>query len=321
MPKPSPPKRQADLIWFDGDFVAWEEANLHVLSHVVHYGSSVFEGIRCYTTPDGPKVFRLQDHVDRFYYSARVIRMEIPYRREELVNACLDVVVRNGFDACYIRPVAFRGAGGMGVFPKDCPLHIVIAAWEWGAYLGSEALDQGIDTMTSSWRKFPPGNIPTLAKIGGAYTLATLAKMEALRLGFGEALLLDTEGRVAEGTGENLFAVHEGRLITPPLSASILGGITRKSVLQLAQDHGIEVVEQSLTRDFLYMADELFFTGTAAEITPIRSVDGLAVGMGKRGPVTRKLQADFFDILNGRAPDRHGWLTLAVADTTEAPRA
>jgi branched-chain amino acid aminotransferase len=318
MPKPPPPSRRAESIWFDGDFVAWDEANIHVLSHVIHYGSSVFEGIRCYRTPDGPMVFRLREHMDRLFFSARVARMDVAYSPQELTEVCLDVVARNGFEECYIRPVVFRGVGSMGLFPKDCPLHVVIAAWEWGAYLGAEGLENGIDAMVSTWRKTPPGSIPTMIKMGGAYTLSTLAKMEAVRLGFSEALLLDTEGRVAEGTGENLFAVIEGRLLTPPLGYSILGGITRLSVMQLARDQGLEVVEQPLTREFLHLADELFLTGTAAEVTPIRSVDGIPIGTGRIGPVTKKLQSDFFDIVTGQAPDRYGWLTLAA--TPEAPR-
>ncbi len=309
MPAPATPKPLSEIVWFDGDFVPWADARIHVLSHVVHYGSSVFEGIRAYATPDGPAVFRLKEHIARLFYSAKVLRMEMSRTADELVEASLETIRRNGFDACYIRPVVLRGVGGMGVMPRDCPIHVAIVVWPWGAYLGDEAMEKGIDVMVSSWRKMPPNTLPALAKIGGAYVLASLAKMEAVRLGYVEALLLDTDGRVAEGSGENLFAVIEGKLITPPLSYSILGGITRKSVIDLADDHGLEVREQPLSRAALYMADELFFTGTAAEVTPIRSVDGIPVADGKPGPITRKLQKDFFDTVNGRIPDRHGWLT------------
>jgi len=318
MPRPLPPPKRAETIWIDGDFVPWDDANLHIFAHVIHYGSSVFEGIRCYDTPEGPAIFRLQEHIDRLFYSARVMRMEMPYSNQEVTETAIEVVRRNGFDACYIRPVVLRGAGSMGVLPRDCPIHVILAAWPWGAYLGAEALEQGIDVMISTWRKPSPGTYPTLAKIGGAYSLATLAKMEAARLGFAEAIFLDAEGRVAEGTGENLFAVHEGRVITPPLSNSVLGGITRKSIMVLARERGMEVIEQPLARDFLHMAEEVFLTGTAAEVTPIRSVDGIPVGSGRMGPVTRRLQSEFFDIIHGRVPDRHGWLTV-VAGAARLP--
>ena len=309
MPIPPPPASRAEYIWFDGDFVPWESAQVHVLSHVIHYGSSVFEGIRCYKTPDGPAVFRLSEHVQRLLYSAKVARIELRFSEDDLFQGCLDAVRRNGFEACYIRPIAFRGAGGMGVLPRDNPIHVAIATWDWGAYLGHDGIEQGVDVMVSTFRKQPPGTLPAAVKFGGGYTLSTLAKLEAARLGFAEAVLLDTEGRVAEGTGENIFAVLDGKLLTPPLAYSILGGITRRSVIQLAADHRIKVSEEPMTRDMLYMAEEIFFSGTAAEITPVKSVDNLPVGKGKRGPITRKLQTDFFDIVNGRAPDRHGWLT------------
>jgi branched-chain amino acid aminotransferase len=308
---PAAPKPQAEFIWFDGDLVPWADARVHVLSHVLHYGSSVFEGIRCYETPDGPAVFRLPDHVERLFFSARVMRMEFSYSPDEILEACLETIRRNEFLSCYIRPLIFRGAGAMGVLPRDNPCHVTIATWPWGAYLGKEGLEEGIDVMVSSWRKMPPNTIPPLAKIGGAYVLGSLAKMEAVRLGYAEALLLDTDGRVAEGSGENLFAVVNGRLQTPPLSHSVLCGITRRSVMELAGERGIEVVEQPMSRAALYMAEELFFTGTAAEVTPIRSVDGIPVGNGKVGPITRMLQQDFFNIVNGRVPDRHRWLTPA----------
>ncbi len=320
MPVPKSPEARSETIWFDGDFVPWADAKVHILSHVIHYGSSVFEGIRCYNTPDGPAIFRLSDHVKRLFFSAKVIRIEIPFTEEEITEACIEAVQRNEFESCYIRPVVLRGAGAMGVLPRDNPIHTAIAVWPWGAYLGPEALEKGIDVIVSTWRKMPPNTLPALAKIGGAYVLASVAKMEAVRLGYAEALMLDTEGRVAEGTGENLFAVIEGKLVTPPLSYSILGGITRRSIMQLAVDNGIEVAEQPLSRALIYMAEELFFTGTAAEVTPIRSVDGTVVGAGRPGPVTKLLQKQFFEIVNGRAPDRHGWLTQTAQRVSRAPQ-
>lgn len=319
MPIPPPPPSKAEYIWFDGDFVPWESAQVHVLSHVIHYGSSVFEGIRCYKTSEGPAVFRLREHVQRLVYSTKVARIELRFSEEELFQGCLDAVRRNGFEACYIRPVVFRGAGGMGVLPRDNPIHVVIATWDWGAYLGHDGIEQGVDVMVSTFRKQPPGTLPATVKFGGGYTLSTLAKMEAARLGFAEAVLLDTEGRVAEGTGENIFVVIDGKLLTPPLANSILGGITRRSVMQLAGDHRIPVSEEALTRDMLYMAQEVFFSGTACEITPVKSVDNLPVGKGKRGPITKKLQSDFFDIASGKMPDRHGWLTFVPAASRVRP--
>src|SRR5215831_2052199 len=228
MPIPPPPASRAEYIWFDGDFVPWEAAQVHVLSHVIHYGSSVFEGIRCYKTPDGPGVFRLREHVHRLLYSAKVARMDLRFSEDELFQGCLDAVRRNAFEACYIRPIVFRGAASMGVLPRDNPIHVVIATWDWGTYLGKEAIEQGVDVMVSAWRKQSPGTLPAAVKFGGGYALLTLAKLEAARLGFEEAILLDTEGRVAEGTGENIFAVLDGKVLTPPLAYSILGGITRK---------------------------------------------------------------------------------------------
>jgi branched-chain amino acid aminotransferase len=320
MPIPTPPPSRSEYIWFDGDFVPWEAANIHVLSHVIHYGSGIFEGIRCYKTPDGPGVFRLRDHVQRLLFSAKVMRIEIPYDENALHDACQDAVRRNGFESCYIRPVVFRGAGGMGVFPRDNPIHTVIAAWDWGAYLGGDGIEKGVDVMVSTWRRTPPGTFPALAKTVGGYTLGTLAKLEATRLGFSEAILLDVDGRVAEGTGENVFAAYGGKLYTPPLANSILGGITRRCVLTFCEEQKIPVSEEPLSRDFLYLAEELFFTGTAAEITPIRSVDGMPVGKGKPGPLTRLLQKEFFDVVNGRVPDRHGWMSMVAPLPTRAPR-
>jgi len=309
MPSPTIPEARSETLWFDGDFIPWDQARVHVLSHALHYGTSVFEGIRCYATANGPAISRLEEHVRRFLHSAKIIRMPLPYTLDELGRACSEAVAVNEMGECYIRPIAFRGAGEMGVLPKNCPTHVAIGVWPWGAYLGEEGLKQGIDTMVSTWTKVAPNTIPAQAKIGGAYVMATVAKIEAVEAGCAEAILLDSDGRVAEGTGENIFVVYQGRIITPPLSNSILGGITRRSVMQLAVERGYEVVEQAVSRELLYMADELFFSGTAAEVTPIRTVDRLPVGTGKPGPITLRLQEDFFDIVKGRVDDRHRWLT------------
>jgi branched-chain amino acid aminotransferase len=293
----------------NGKLVPWDEARIHVLSHVVHYGSSVFEGIRCYDTKRGPAVFRLREHVRRLFDSARVYRMPIPFSVDQAVAACLETVKANGFRECYIRPVAFRGYGDVGVNPKGCPVDLVVATWAWGAYLGSEALERGVDVQVSSWTRLAPNTLPAMAKAGANYANSQLIKMEALANGYAEGIALDSQGFVSEGSGENLFFVRDGRLATPPLDASILPGITRASVIVLAREQGLEVVEQRVPREALYLADELFFTGTAVEITPVRSVDRIEVGAGRPGPVTRGLDAAFRAILSGEVEDRHGWLT------------
>lgn len=300
---------KADYIWFDGEFVPWEEAKVHVLSHVLHYGSSIFEGIRCYNTARGPAVFCLPQHVKRMYNSCKVYRMEIPYGPEQVTQAILDTVSRNGLKGCYIRPLVFRGYGQLGVEPRTCPVNVIIAAWEWPAYLGPEALEQGVDVGVSSWRRMAPDTFPASTKAGGHYTNSQLIRMEAADHGYAEGIALDVYGYVSEGSGENLFMVQDGVLITPPLSASILGGITRQCVITLAREFGYEVREALIAREQLYVADELFFTGTAAEVTPIRSVDHIVIGPGRRGPITGKLQAEFFRIVSGEVPDRHHWLT------------
>jgi len=311
MPQPKSPEARSETIWFDGDQVAWEDARVHVLSHALHYGSSIFEGIRCYKGDKGGAVFRLREHIERFFFSARVLRMDMDklYTQEQLERACVTTIEQNGLEECYIRPLAFRGAGAMGVLPKDCPTHVSIAVWPWGAYLGADGLRNGIDVAVSSYNKFAPNTFFALAKIGGAYVMGSLAKIEAVRHGYAEGILLDTEGRVAEGTGENIFAVLDGRLITPPLGHSVLGGITRKSLMIMAKEDGIEVVEQTMSREMLYMAEELFFTGTAAEVTPIRSVDGIPVGKGGAGPITLALQDRFFAAVRGQDPRHADWLT------------
>lgn len=303
------PISKAEVIWFNGEFVPWDEAKVHVLSHVLHYGSSVFEGIRAYKTERGPAVLGLMPHVDRLFFSAKVIRMEIPYSKQEIAEAIKATIRRNRHEACYIRPLVFRGYDSLGVFPLNCPVETVIATWEWGAYLGAGALEQGVDVGVSSWRRMAPDTLMAMAKIGGQYVNSQLVVMEARARGLAEGIVLDIYGYVSEGSGENIFVIYDGVIYTPPLSASILGGITRRIVLQLAEDLGYPVREQNIPREMLYAADEVFFTGTAAEITPIRTIDGLPVGAGGRGPITKQLQDEFFAIIEGRKPDRHGWLT------------
>jgi branched-chain amino acid aminotransferase len=299
---------ESKWIWMDGERVPWKDANIHVLSHVVHYGSGVFEGIRCYATRTGPAVFRLREHIRRLFDSARTYRMEIPYSADELVDATVDLIRENGLDECYIRPVAFRGYGTLGVNPLPCPVRTVIATWKWGAYLGEEAVENGVDVQVSSWNRMAPNTFPCLAKTNANYANSQLIKMEALTNGYVEGIALDVDGFVSEGSGENLFLIRDGRAYTPGLSSSILSGITRRSVRRLLREIDVEVEEVRLPREALYMADELFFTGTAAEITPIRSVDRIAVGGGKPGPITRKVQARFSAILRGEDPDPYGWL-------------
>ncbi|MGB9724133.1 MAG: branched-chain amino acid transaminase [Chloroflexia bacterium] len=303
------PIREAEVIWFNGRFVPWGEARIHVLSHVVSYGSSVFEGIRAYATSQGPAVFRLQSHLRRLYDSARIYRMDIPYPPEELARAVCETVRVNRLSAAYIRPIVFRGYGELGVNPLGCPVEVVVAAFEWGRYLGPEALEKGVDVRISSWARMAPNTFPAMAKAGANYMNAQLIKMEAVREKYEEGIALDMFGYLSEGSGENLFLVRDGVLYTPPLSASILPGITRDSVITLAREVGLTVIEQPLPREFLYIADEAFFTGTAAEITPIRSVDGIPIGSGGRGPITARLQEAFFAIVEGRVEDRYGWLT------------
>jgi branched-chain amino acid aminotransferase len=305
--------QKTEKIWHNGEFVAWDDAKLHVLSHVIHYGSSVFEGIRSYSTPRGGAVFRLEDHMRRLMNSARIYRMELPYTQDEFTAAALDTLQTNGLEEAYIRPLILRGYGSMGVNPLPCPVECYVAVWPWGAYLGAEALEDGVDTMVSTWTRIAPNTLPTLAKAGANYMNSQLIKMEAMANGFAEGIALDADGFLSEGSGENLFLVLNGTLVTPPLSSSILPGITRDSVLRLARDAGMEVKEERLPREALYTAEEAFFTGTAAEITPIRSVDRMPVGAGHRGPITARLQQDYFSVLRGESEDRYGWLTPVKA--------
>lgn len=301
-------------IWLDGDWVPWDRATIHVSAHGLHYGSSVFEGIRAYAVPGGNAVFRLHDHIRRLHDSATLARIDLgDHSIERLEQACLETVARNHEGACYLRPVAFRGAGGLGVDGRSCPTQVAILTLEWGAYLGAEALEQGIDAMVSSWRRIQSGVNSPLGKIGGQYVNNQMVSMEARDRGFAEGLVLDAQGMVSEGGGENLFLVRDGVVLTPPISGSILAGITRDTVLTLVRDLapelGLSIRETAIPRDLLYLADEMFMTGTAAEITPVRSVDGVAIGSGCRGPVTARLQEAFFDVVSGRTSDPHRWLT------------
>lgn len=310
----------AKLIWMNGRMVPWEQATVHIMAHALHYGSSVFEGIRVYKTPDGPQVFRLTDHIQRLFNSAKIYRMPIPYGLDELVRVCKDVVLANKLmNGAYIRPIALRGYGDVGLAPKpDHPVDVAVAAWEWGAYLGADGLEQGVDVCVSSWQRVAPNTVPALAKAGGNYLSSQLISTEAKRLGFAEGIALATDGTVSEGAGENLFLVYEGRLLTPPSTSSILTGITRDTVKRLAQRLGLEVREQAIPREMLYLADELFFTGTAAEITPVRSVDRIQIGAGHRGPVTKQLQDAFFGLFSGKTRDDDGWLESLEGPTVAA---
>jgi len=296
-----------EWIWHNGAIKPWAEATTHVMSHALHYGSSVFEGIRSYETPSGPAIFRLGDHIRRLYASARIYEMELPYAQAELEAACREVLGRNALTRGYLRPVAWRGLGGFGLSAQT-PIDVAVAAWAMGAYLGEGVLEQGIDACVSSWQRFAPNTIPAGAKAGGNYLSGQLIAREARRLGFGEGIALASTGLLSEGAGENLFLVFDGALHTTPVSAALLNGITRHSIMTLARDAGIAVVERDLPREYLYLCDELFMCGTAAEITPIRSVDGRQVGAGKAGPVTRQLQELFFGLFSGTTPDRYGWL-------------
>jgi branched-chain amino acid aminotransferase len=299
-----------EKIWRNGELINWNDANVHVLTHALHYGSSVFEGIRCYETAKGPAVFRIKEHIRRMFDSSKIYRMDIPrFTRAQLEDACTEVVRVNGLKSCYIRPVVFRGYGEMGVLPLKNPIEVYICCWEWGKYLGAEAIEKGVDVCVSSWTRIAPNTLPAMAKVAANYMNSQLIKMEAVLNGYAEGIALDAAGYVSEGSGENIFLIRDGIIYTPTLGTSALPGITRDTAITLAREAGIEVREQALPREWLYIADELFFTGTAAEITPIRSVDKIAIGSGSRGPITKKLQKAFEEILTGKAEDRFGWLT------------
>ena len=296
-----------EWIWQNGTIKPWADATAHVMAHALHYGSSVFEGIRCYDTPNGPAIFRLSDHNRRLFASAKIYDMVIPYTVDELNAACREVIKRNGYSKAYLRPVAYRGLGGFGL-SADTPIDVAVATWPMGAYLGEGVLEQGIDACVSSWQRFAPNTIPAGAKAGGNYLSGQLVAREARRLGFGEGIALASTGLLSEGAGENLFLVFDGALHTTPVSAALLNGLTRNTIIKLARANGIEVIERDLPREYLYLCDELFMCGTAAEITPIRSVDGRQVGTGKPGPLTKRIQSLFFGLFDGSTPDTHGWL-------------
>lgn len=295
-------------IWFNGELIPWENATVHVMSHALHYGSSVFEGIRCYQTPKGPAIFRLTPHTRRLFDSAKIYRMELPYSVDDINAACKTVIRDNGLTNAYLRPLVWRGYGEIGVFPLKNPVEIMVAGFEWGAYLGADALENGIDVAVSSWSRVAPNTIPAMAKAGGNYLSSQLIVMEANRHGYVEGIALGVDGNISEGSGENLFLIRDDIVYTPPITAALLPGITRDAIMKIAHQLGYEVREQNLPRESLYLADELFFTGTAAEVSAIRSVDQIPIGSGKRGPITTAIQKAFFGLFSGETEDRWGWL-------------
>ena len=308
------PIPEVDKIWMNGELVDWRDAQVHVLTHALHYGSGVFEGIRAYKTDRGPAVLRLSDHLARLRRSAKLYYMDVPYSNEELAQATKELIHANGLEHCYIRPIVYRGYEALGVNPLTCPVDATILLWEWGAYLGQEALEQGVDAKISSWSRMAPNTLPAMAKSSANYANSALIKMEAIADGYAEGIALDVFGNVSEGSGQNIFIVRDGVVYTPPIGSSILAGITRDSVMTLARDLGYTVTETVIPREMLYVADECFFVGTAAEVTPVRSIDKLTIGAGRRGPVTAALQQAFFDVINGEVPDTHGWLTYVYPE-------
>jgi branched-chain amino acid aminotransferase len=308
----------AEWIWRNGEFVKWEDATVHVTAHALHYGSSVFEGIRAYATPDGPAVFRLQPHTERMMKGAKIMRIDHDFTAEQINDAIVETIARNGHDSCYIRPVVFRGEGALGLEGRGrTKVEFCIMTMEWGRYLGAEAIEQGVDVQVSSYRRMAPDTHPALVKAGGNYVNSQFVSMEAHDNGFSEGIALDVYGYVSEGAGENIFVIQDNIVYTPGGGSSILMGITRDSILKLFSDFGYEVRFQPIAREMLYMADEIFFTGTAAEVTPVRSVDRLTIGSGSRGPITKQVQEEFFAITSGQKPDRHGWLTHVRQQVSE----
>ena len=308
-------------VWMNGTFVDWADARIHVASHVVHYGSGVFEGARCYDTSSGPACFRLDAHVRRLFDSARIYRMDVPYDRQAINDAVLETIQVNGFRACYIRPLVYRGYDSLGVNPFPCPVDVAVLVWDWGSYFTTEAIEEGLDIKVSTWARMAPNTLPAMAKSVANYANAQLIKMEAVVDGYADGIALDSSGNISEGSGQNVFVVRDNVLYTPPVASSVLWGITRDSVITIAGDLGFEVREQELPREILYLADEVFFVGTAVEVTPIRSVDRIAVGRGRRGPVTEAIQRQFFQIVRGDIPDTHGWLQPVGAPAGAAPGA
>ncbi len=297
-----------EKIWHNGKMIDWDDAKIHVISHVVSYGSAVFEGIRCYSTPQGPAVFRLRDHLQRLHNSAYIYRMELPFTIDELFQANLDVVRVNKMPSCYIRPVVLRGYGGAGVDPVGCPIEVYVACWDWGKYLGEEAQRIGVDACISTWNRPAPNTLPQMAKAAANYMNSQLIRLEAKANGYTEGIALDVQGYLSEGSGENIFLVVDGAVITPPLASCALPGITRHTILTICRDLGIPVAEQVIPREMIYISNEAFFAGTAVEITPIRSVDRITIGAGSRGPITKRIQDEYFAITSGKKPDRHNWL-------------
>jgi branched-chain amino acid aminotransferase len=305
-------------IWMNGKLVEWNDAKIHVGSHIVHYGSGVFEGARCYDTLGGPACFRLDAHIRRLMDSARIYRMDSPYNEQQITDAIFELIQVNAFRACYIRPLMYRGYDSLGVNPLPCPVDMAIMLWEWGAYFTKEAIEEGLDVKISTWARNAPNTTPAMAKSVANYANAQLIKLEAIADGYAEGIALDTQGNLSEGSGQNIFVVRDGVIYTPPIGSSVLSGITRDSVMTIARDLGFDVREQTLPRETLYIADEVFFVGTAVEVTPIRSVDRVKVGRGRRGPVTEALQQRFFQIVKGEAPDTHGWLQFVHTPATAA---
>jgi len=310
------PVQKTDKIWHDGKWINWDDAKIHVLSHVVSYGSAVFDGMRCYDTKQGPALFRLHEHMQRLINSAKIYRMEFPYTAEELCSVAIELVRLNKLEACYIRPIVLRGYGEVGVNPLHSVVEVYMACWRWGAYLGAEALVKGVDVCVSSWTRMAPNTLPAMAKAACNYMNSQLIHMEAEINGFAEGIALDASGHVSEGSGMNIFLVLGGTLITPPLAASILPGITRDSIIKLAGDLNIPVREANIPREMLYLAEEVFFAGTAAEVTPVRSIDRITIGKGSRGPIAEQLQKAFFGVINGTREDVHGWLSPCHAAAT-----
>jgi len=300
---------ETQWIWRDGAFIPWADATIHVLSHSVQFGSSAFEGVRAYSTPRGPAIFRLREHLTRLLMSCKIYRMDVPYTIDELVAASRELIVRNGVESCYLRPMVVRGYGTAGMVPTGAPVEVYLPCWPWGTYLGAGALENGVDACISSWHRVEPNTIPAMAKIAGNYLSGQLIKMEALANGYAEGIALSPSGMVSEGSGQNVFLVSGGTIVTTPLDGTILGGITRDTIMTLAREAGIPVREAHIPREMLYMADEVFFTGTAAEITPVRSIDKITIGAGKPGPVSTLMQTQYLDIVHGRVDDTHGWLT------------
>ncbi len=305
---------ETEWIWRDGEFIRWQDATTHVLAHSMQFGSSAFEGIRAYATPRGPAVFRLEDHLQRLLDSCKIYRMEVKYSLDELVGAVCELIDKNGLDSCYIRPMVLRGYGASGMVPFDSPVEVYLPCWPWGAYLGEGALENGVDACVASWARMAPNTIPSMAKVAGNYLSGQLIKMEAMRNGYAEGIGLGPDGMLSEGSGQNLFIVYNGTIYTPTVNGTLLHGITRNAIITLARDLGFPVREEDMPREMLYTADEIFLTGTASEVTPVRSVDRIEVGSGRRGPITQQIQQRFMELVKGAGDDPYGWLTYVQAE-------